>query len=76
MSKEVVNFYEQIAQANKEFIDEKVAALIKQNLDEDEINHILHTDDEFVEGHEIITILLPIRKLIDTLLQNKKHKSS
>ncbi|NHJ49705.1 MAG: winged helix-turn-helix transcriptional regulator [Asgard group archaeon] len=73
-SNEVVNFFREIEKTNQKFLDEEVTKLKEKNLTEKEIEHILQTDGKFIEGYEIITILLPLRKLIDSLLQVKKHK--
>jgi predicted transcriptional regulator len=71
---EVVNLFREIEKANQKFLDEEVAKLKEKNLSDKKIEHILQTDEKFIEGYEIITILLPLRKLIDSLLQVKKHK--
>lgn len=69
-----VDFCKKIENINEEYIKEEISKLKEQNLNDKEISEILQTDEKFLEGHEVITILLPLRNLIDALLINKKQR--
>ena len=61
----VTKFFEGIAKSTEEYFKIEKAKLQKQNVTREEISEIMRTDSKFIEGHEIITIMLPIKELID-----------
>jgi DNA-binding transcriptional ArsR family regulator len=69
-----IEFFEQIEKINKTYIKEEISKLKEQNLSEKEISDILKSDERFLEGCEVIAVLLPLKNLIDAQLVNKKQK--
>jgi DNA-binding transcriptional ArsR family regulator len=69
-----IDFCEQIVKVNENYIKEEISLLKKQNLNEKEISDKLQNDEKYLEGYEVITLLLPLKNLIDAQLVNKKQK--
>ncbi|NHJ38957.1 MAG: winged helix-turn-helix transcriptional regulator [Asgard group archaeon] len=69
-----IDFCKQIAKINEDYMNEEISSLKKLNLKDKEISDKLQNDEKYIEGYEIITVLLPLKNLIDVQINNKKQK--
>ncbi|MFX1283516.1 MAG: winged helix-turn-helix domain-containing protein [Promethearchaeota archaeon] len=63
--------FHHIEQINDQYLESERKKFQKQNLGTDEIDLILQTDNKYLEGYQFITLLHPLKNLIDARVENK-----